>query len=80
MLGKAIELSKLSMDTIIKPKLPLNIRLMIGVISLPSLALAVMLGVVLYNGDYKSIGAFEVVYSAVGVLGLYIAVTGKRLF
>lgn len=61
-------------------KLPPNIRALIGIASLPSIALAVMLAITAAKGDYASIGSFEVIYSIVGMLGLYIAVTGKRVF
>jgi hypothetical protein len=60
--------------------LSINIRILVGLASLPSIALAVMLGITITQGDYNSISAFEVIYSAVGVLGIYIAITGKKLF
>ena len=61
-------------------KLPFNIRILIGLCSLPSLFLASMIGVTAMNGDYQDIDYFEWVYSLVGIVAMYIALTGKRLF
>ena len=49
-------------------KLPLNIRLLLGFFSIPSLFLAYMIGVMAINGDYQEIDYFEWVYSLVGFL------------
>ena len=63
-----------------KAKLPFNIRVLLGVFAIPSLYLAYMVGVMAVNGDYQKIDYFEWLYSLVGFLAIYIAVTGKRLF
>jgi hypothetical protein len=63
-----------------KSKLSLNIRILVGLASIPSLVLAYMLAVTLINQGLTDINAFEVVYSVVGVVAFYIAITGKRLF
>jgi uncharacterized membrane protein YuzA (DUF378 family) len=47
---------------------------------LPSLLLAFMLISDALNGRYEAIGAFEIVYSLVGIFAVYIALTGKKLF
>ncbi|MCF2946581.1 hypothetical protein L0668_00550 [Paraglaciecola aquimarina] len=61
-------------------KLPLNLRILIGVVAIPSLVLAGMLGVMTFNGQFQEISIFEWIYSIAGFVALYIAVTGKRLF
>ena len=63
-----------------KIKLPLNIRIFLGIFALPSLFLAYMIGVMAVNGDYQKIDYFEWVYSLIGFVAIYIAITGKRLF
>lgn len=63
-----------------KGTLSLPIRLLIGVIALPSFVLFCMVVATVLAGDAESIDLFEVVYSLVGVVALYIALTGKRLF
>ena len=60
--------------------LSINIRILIGIASLPSLFLGFMLVNALLSEQAGTIGAFEVVYALVGVVGVYIALTGKRLF
>jgi uncharacterized membrane protein YuzA (DUF378 family) len=60
--------------------LSINIRILIGIASLPSLFLGLMLVNALLNEQANTIGAFEVVYALVGFVGVYIAITGKRLF
>lgn len=61
-------------------KLPLHYRVILGVFAIPSLFLAFMLGSMIVKGDFQDIQYFEWVYSLVGMLALYISVTGKRLF
>jgi hypothetical protein len=68
------------METTTKSSLSLNLRILIGIASLPSLILAAMLVMTIYYGDYKNISAFELVYSCVGFFGLYIALSGKKPF
>lgn len=63
-----------------KPKLSVNIRIMLGVFSMPSLFLAYMIGAMAINGEYQEIDYFEWIYSLIGILAIYIAITGKRLF
>jgi len=63
-----------------KTKLPFNVRVLLGIFAIPSLFLAYMIGSVAVNGDYQEIDYFEWVYSLIGILALYIAITGKRLF
>jgi hypothetical protein len=63
-----------------RPKLPLNVRIIIGIISIPSFVLFCMLVATAFAGDMDSISIFEIVYAIVGVVALYIALTGKRLF
>jgi len=63
-----------------KKKLSSNIRILIGALSVPSLYLAYMIGVMAVNGDYKKVDYFEWLYSLMGILAIYIAITGKRLF
>ncbi|WP_340680333.1 hypothetical protein [Paraglaciecola sp.] len=63
-----------------KSKLPLNIRILVGIAGLPSIVLAYMLVVTVIHEGITDISAFEVVYSIIGVVALYIAITGKRLF
>ncbi|GAA0350430.1 hypothetical protein GCM10009092_13520 [Bowmanella denitrificans] len=61
-------------------KLPPTIRLIVALAAVPSLLLAVMIVISAFDQGITSIGVFEVLYSLVGVLALYIAITGKRLF
>ena len=61
-------------------KLSLNVRILIGAFSIPSLFLAYMIGIMVVNGDFQKIDYFEWFYSLVGFIAIYIAVTGKRLF
>ncbi|MDT0593998.1 hypothetical protein [Glaciecola petra] len=61
-------------------KLTMRIRIILGIASIPSFLLAGMLGVMIVNGDASDIGFFEAVYACVGILALYIALSGKRLF
>ena len=63
-----------------KGKLPLNLRILIGLAGLPSIILAYMLVVTIMNQGVMGISAFELVYSVVGVFAVYIAITGKRPF
>jgi len=61
-------------------KLPLNIRLLLAVFAIPSLFLAYMVGVMTLNGDYQGIDYFEWIYSLLGFVAMYIAISGKRVF
>lgn len=61
-------------------KLPLKIRLLIGVIAIPSLILAAMILSMLINQTAGDISFFEVVYSLVGIFAMYVALTGKKFF
>ena len=61
-------------------KLSLNLRVLVGVASIPSIVLAYMLTVTAIHEGIQDISAFELVYSVVGVFALYIAITGKRPF
>ncbi|MDN4502470.1 hypothetical protein QX776_08655 [Alteromonadaceae bacterium BrNp21-10] len=63
-----------------KSKLPLHIRVLLGIAGLPSIVLAYMLIVTFMSEGGNGISAFEVIYSAVGVFALYVAITGKRPF
>lgn len=61
-------------------KLSMRLRTILGIASIPSFILAGMLSVMIVNGDAGDISFFEAVYACVGILALYIALTGKRLF
>jgi hypothetical protein len=63
-----------------KGKLSLTVRIIVGLLALPSLLLAFMLISEAINGRYDGIGVFEVVYSLVGLFAIYIALTGKKFF
>ncbi|GGW79610.1 hypothetical protein [Alteromonas halophila] len=60
--------------------LPLNIRIVLGLAGLPSLLLGVMLVITVVQSGLSDIGAFEVLYAVAGVVAMYIAITGRRLF
>lgn len=65
----------------LKPrKLPMNVRILIGIAALPSVALAAMLLSALSAGDTEGMGVLEWVYALVGIGALYMALTGKRWF
>ena len=61
-------------------KLPIKIRILIGVVAIPSLILAAMIVSMLINQTAGKISFFEVLYSLVGVFAMYIALTGKKFF
>ena len=61
-------------------KLSFNVRILLVVFAIPSLLLAYMVGVMVVNGDYQKIDYFEWIYSLIGFVAVYIAITGKRLF
>jgi len=63
-----------------KGKLSLTVRIIVGLLALPSLLLAFMLISEAINGRYNGIGIFELVYSVVGFFAVYIALTGKKFF
>lgn len=61
-------------------KLSLKLRILIGVIAIPSLILAAMIISMVINQTAGDISFFEVIYSLVGVFAMYIALTGKKFF
>jgi hypothetical protein len=61
-------------------KLSLKIRILIGIIAIPSLILAAMIISTFINQTAADISFFEVVYSLVGVFAMYVALTGKKFF
>ncbi|MFQ3189073.1 MAG: hypothetical protein ACI936_000196 [Paraglaciecola sp.] len=63
-----------------KPTLSLKIRIVIGIIAIPSLLLAAMILSMLINQTAGDISIFEVIYSLVGIFAMYIALTGKKFF
>ncbi|MFT4574921.1 MAG: hypothetical protein ACI9LX_001572 [Paraglaciecola sp.] len=63
-----------------EPKLSLKIRILIGIIAIPSLLLAAMIMSMLINQTAGDISIFEVIYSLVGVFAMYVALTGKKFF
>ena len=63
-----------------EPKLSLKIRILIGIIAIPSLILAAMTMSMFINQTAGDINYFEVVYSLVGVFAMYVALTGKKFF
>jgi len=63
-----------------EPKLSLKIRVLIGVIAIPSLILAAMIISMFIDQTAGDISTFEVIYSLVGVFAMYIALTGKKFF
>jgi hypothetical protein len=63
-----------------KSKLDNKLRILIGIVAIPSLYLAYMIIVMTLNGNVDSVDYFEWVYALTGFLAGYIAITGKRLF
>lgn len=61
-------------------KLPFNIRLLLGICSLPSLYLAYIISGLVMNGDFNAVNYFEWIYSFVGFIAIYVALSGKRIF
>jgi len=61
-------------------KLSLKIRVLIGIIAIPSLILAAMIISMLINQTEGDVNFFEVIYSLVGVFAMYVALTGKKFF
>ncbi len=61
-------------------KLPIKIRILMGIVAVPSLILAAMIVSMLINQTAGKINFFEVLYSLVGVFAMYIALTGKKFF
>jgi hypothetical protein len=57
-----------------------KVRVIIGILSLPSLLLAAFLIKTAKDGLWDTVGAFEVIYAAVGIFAAYIALSGKRFF
>lgn len=63
-----------------EPKLSLKVRVLIGIIAIPSLILAAMIISMLINQTQGEVSFFEVIYSLVGVFAMYVALTGKKFF
>lgn len=64
-----------------KPKtLPMKVRVVIGVMSLPSLLLTAFLIKTALDGNWDTVDAFEVIYALVGMFAAYIALSGRRFF
>jgi hypothetical protein len=61
-------------------KLSFKIRVLIGIIAIPSLILAAMILSMLIKQTAGEISFFEVIYSLVGVFAMYVALTGKKFF
>ena len=61
-------------------KLPLKVRVLIGILAMPSLILAAMIISMYINQTASDISFFEVVYSLVGFFAMYVALTGKKFF
>ncbi|MFT5541702.1 MAG: hypothetical protein ACI97K_002308 [Glaciecola sp.] len=61
-------------------KLSLSVRIIIGILGLPSLLLGFMLISDALNSRFDTIGAFEIIYSLVGVFAIYVALSGKKFF
>ena len=60
--------------------LSVKVRVLVGIFSIPSLFLLAMLIHTAMHGDSDTIGAFEIIYSIVGIVAMYMAVSGRRLF
>ncbi|MFQ3198281.1 MAG: hypothetical protein ACJAUL_003612 [Paraglaciecola sp.] len=63
-----------------KSLLSTKIRILIGVLAIPSLFLALMIAATIVRGDYQEISYFEVIYSLVGIFAIHVALTGKKYF
>ena len=63
-----------------EPKLSFKVRVLIGIIAVPSLLLAAMIISMYINQTAGEISFFEVIYSLVGVFAMYVALTGKKFF
>ncbi|MFT4746112.1 MAG: hypothetical protein ACI8XG_000181 [Congregibacter sp.] len=61
-------------------KLPFKVRILIGIIAIPSLILAAMIVSMLINQTAGEVSFFEMLYSLVGIFSMYIALTGKKFF
>jgi hypothetical protein len=57
-----------------------NVRIIIGLLSLPSLMLTALLISTAINDQWDTVDAFEIIYAAVGIFAAYIALTGRRFF
>ena len=66
--------------TSVSKKLPMNIRILLGVFAIPSLFLAYMVALIVLEGGHQEVEYFEWFYSLIGFIALYISITGKRLF
>jgi hypothetical protein len=56
------------------------VRIIVGVLAMPSLLLAFMLISESIKGNFDGIGAFEIIYAVIGFFAIYIALTGKKFF
>jgi len=63
-----------------KAMLSIKLRILIGILAIPSLFLAFMIGATVAQGEYEDISYFEVMYSLVGIFAIHIALTGKKYF
>ena len=63
-----------------KKALSKKVRIIIGLLSLPSLILAALLITTAMNDQRDTVDAFEIIYAAVGIFAAYVALTGKRFF
>ena len=59
-------------------KIPMKLRVFLGIVSLPSFILFCMLEATALQGDSNTIGIMETIYALVGVGALFIALSGKR--
>lgn len=62
------------------PKLSVRLRVIIGILAIPSLLLAFMIVATVMQGDYIEISVFEAIYSLVGIFAIHVALTGKKYF
>jgi hypothetical protein len=60
--------------------LPIKVRVVIGLMSLPSLLLTAFLIKTALDGNWDTVDAFEVIYALVGMFAAYIALSGRRFF
>lgn len=60
--------------------LSIPVRILLGVVSVPSLYLAYMVGLMTFQGEAQNVDYFEWVYSLIGFIAMYMAISGKRLF
>lgn len=61
-------------------KLSLKVRIIIGILAIPSLMLGAVVISMLINQSTEDLSFFEVIYALVGIFAMYIALTGKKFF